>query len=521
MGIDARHPLYAHREPDWEQLEDVYEGERRVKERGLKYLRATSGMILDGMAVNQIGWKQYDAYRSRATFLTSMRDAVEAMVGVMHQKPPTIELPAALEEMRWNASLDGESLETLLRKINEQQLITGRLGLLVDIPSGRGPTDTLPYISVYRARAVINWDQGPRTDGTRGVELVVLDESAEVRGQDFTWTTKERYRLLTTQSLTPPMNPDDPKPAPVYRQAVFDKDSVPSDEQLKVPQVAGRQLDVLPFVFVNTADLVPDPDIPPLLGLSNTVLSHYRGDADYRQALFMQGQDTLVVIGDEDQGGSGTPIAPASDTRGGGAVAKSYRVGAGAHIALPKGGDAKFIGVDSAGLGEMRQAQEALKEDAASQGIRLTDTGEGETVASGEALRVRVAAKTASLKQIALAGAEALEQALEIAAIWVGANPDEVSVTANTDFANSEMTPEQLAALWGAKITGAPISRETVHNRMRAKGLTELTLEEELEKIEEEGPAPGGAGLGEPGVMPRGQQPDQQQQQPPARRPGA
>lgn len=500
MAIDARHPRYAYRLPDWEQLEHVYEGERAVKEAGVKYLRPTSGMILDGMAPSQLGYKQYDAYRSRATFLTSFRDAVEAMVGIMHQKPPKIELPEALEAMRYDATLEGESLETLLRKINENQLRNGRLGLLIDVPSGKGPLDAVPYISVYGALTIINWDQGPKNDGTRGVELVVLDESTDVRSADFTWVRNERYRLLTTQSLTPEVREDGTRPPAVYRQGLFEKDANVTDAGLSMPSVGGRALDRLPFIFVNSADLVPDPDLPPLLGLSNTVLSHYRSDADYRQALFMQGQATLVITGDEELGGSGMPIVPANPRQGGGTEPKSYRVGAGAHIALPKGGTASFIGAPAGGIAEMRQAQEALKNDAESQGIRLTDTGEGETAASGEALRVRVAARTASLKQIALACAEALEQALEIAAVWVGANPEEVSVTANTDFANSDMTPTELAELWAAKMAGAPISVETIHDRMSSRGLTKLTYEEELDRIKEEGVAfdlGGSPGLGE------------------------
>lgn len=507
MGIDAQHPSYAHRYPDWEQLDDVYEGERAVKAAGTKYLPATSGMVADGMSATQPGFLQYDAYRKRAAFPTSFRDAVEAMVGVMHLNPPKIELPDALEAMRYNATLDGESLEGLLRKINEQQLQSGRLGLLLDVPSGLSPAEIIPYISLYRARAVINWDKGAgglTPDARRGVEMVILDESRDERGHDFSWNRVCRYRLLTTTLLTPePVAEGARRPPPLYRQGIFEKDQTPTDADLKTPSVAGQTLDRLPFVFLNSADLNPEPDLPPLLGLSNRVLTIYRGEADYRQALFMQGQDTLVVTGDDDN--TTAPGTPVSATQ----PAKTYRVGAGATISLPKGGTAQFIGVQSTGLSEMREALENDRADADAQGMKLVDTGSdsgGGSAESGEALRVRVAAKTASLAQVAKAGAEALEELLEIAARWVGADPEEVSVEPNLDFAVNPMTAAELDQLTGAKNAGAPISWETIHEIMAARKLTKKTYDEEQEAIDEEEPV-GGLGLGVDLPRVPGQQP--------------
>lgn len=503
MAIDSQHPAYADRVDDWDQVSDVYQGERRVKEQGTKYLPATSGMHADGMGVTQAGFQQYDAYRKRARVPSSYKEAVEAMVGIMHATPPKIELPERLEGMRYRATRTGESLESLLRRVNEHQLKDGRVGLLLDVPTGQGPADALPYISLYTAKSMINWDVA-EIEGMEGEGpiMVVLDETGPRRRPDLTWEVASRYRFLTTTSLTP--EPGKTPPPPVYRYQVLAKDQMPSEENLVTPQIGGRSLDKLPFVFVNHSDLVPDPVQPPLLGLSNTVLGIYRGEADYRQALFMQGQDTLVVIGDEEAANqaSGTPVEV-------GATPKSYRVGAGASITLPKGGDAKFIGADSTGLSEMREALQNDRREASEQGISLTDTGGdvgGSSTQSGEALRVRVAAKTASLTQVAKTGGEAIEYLLELAAEWVGANPEEVSVEPNTDFADDAMEAAELAALQGAKAMGAPISRETIHENMQRRGMTKLTYEEEDAKIAEEEPM-GGTGLGEPGALPVGQQP--------------
>jgi hypothetical protein len=202
--------------------------------------------------------------------------------------------------------------------------------------------------------------------------------------------------------------------------------------------------------------------------LANLALAIYRGEADHRHALFMQGQDTLVVIG-----------APEED--------KTYRVGANATITVPIGGDAKFIGVSSQGLSEMRHNLENDKKIAAIRGAQLIDTTSRQRE-SGEALEIRVAAQTATLTQIAKAGAEGLKRILRIAAEWLGDNPSEVDVIPNTDFTAAEMSGKELVDLMTAKMLGAPLGKEEVHAIMRRRGLTNLTFEESMSKIEEEGP---------------------------------
>ena len=51
------------------------------------------------------------------------------------------------------------------------------------------------------------------------------------------------------------------------------------------------------YQIINSCDVVSDVDDPPLLDLGNACMTIYRSDADYRQNLFMQGQDTFVTIG--------------------------------------------------------------------------------------------------------------------------------------------------------------------------------------------------------------------------------
>ncbi len=480
MGVESKHPLYTEFNQDWAQLRDTYRGERIVKERGHAYLPPTAGMLADGAlnGTSSSGAKAYDAYRGRARFPELVRQAVETMLGVMHHKPPTIELPKKLEAMLERATLRNESLQMLLRRINEEQLITGRLGLLLEVPDSPGPV--LPYIALYQAEHIINWDDGARGNAElNSLNLVVLDESQEERINSFEWEDVKKYRVLVLGDI----NENEAQGTGVYSVGVFKDDGTFSQDALLEPSISGTTMDRVPFSFININDVVPTPDDAPLLGVSNLSLTIYRTEADYRQALFMQGQDTLVTIG---------------ALRGEG---EAVRVGAGATIDLPLDGDAKFIGVSSEGLSELRSALENdyTRGEQRANGLLETVSRSAE---SGEALRVRVSARTASLNQIALTGAFGLQEILRMAATWVGADPEEVIVTPNLDFVADRLPAAELTGYMASKGLGAPISLQSIHEQMQDRGLTSLTWEEELVRLQEE------ADAGLPGAIAAGTEDD-------------
>ena len=91
---------------------------------------------------------------------------------------------------------------------------------------------------------------------------------------------------------------------------------------------------------------------------------------------------------------------------------QQLRVGNKGVIDLRIGGDAKYIGISSAGLGEMRESLKADQEIASRFGVQFMDVGSARG-ASGEALRIRVAARTTTIQQIAVAAGAALEQCLK------------------------------------------------------------------------------------------------------------
>ncbi len=479
MSFETKHPQYLDVIDDYRTVRDTFKGERHIKEQAFLYLRATMGQLKDGAArnVRSTGWAAYESYRHRATFPEFVQEAAEALVGVMHSEPAVIKLPAALEPMRDNASRKGETLQMLLRKINEQQLLYGRYGLLADFPQDPffASQATTPHLVGYNAETIINWDDERMTEHAQNsLSFVVFNETIFTRGtqdiQDFEWNEERQFRVLQLM----PEDPEQPLSVtnPLVYTTVVENDGIL--QEAITPAFRGGTLEEIPFVFIGANDLNPEPDTIPLLKLANVALATYRGDADYRQALHMTGQDTLVIIGEE--------ITKDGDNVDEDAATE---VGAGAIIRLSpgEGSGAEFIGVESKGLGELSKSQEKLHARGNSMGARLLEP-RGSQAESGDALRIRVSASTAGLKTVALTGAEGLAAILRICARWVGADPNEVEVIPNLDFTQETPSPELLRALSQSLEGGIiPLSMEAIHKWMQDRNFTKFTFQEELDKI--------------------------------------
>ena len=477
MALDSVNPAYAAMLPEWQQLRDFVKGERVVKAKGETYLPATSGMNLDGMGVGGVGRKAYDAYVLRAVFPEYLSDALQIFMGMLHNKHAVIELPPELEPLRNKCTELGEPMELFLQRINLEQLTTGRVGVLLDFPKNPDPVAPMPFLALYIAEAVRNWDTGDATVENAKLRLVVLDESGLTLTSDFTWTTTSKYRVLQ-------LGKDDG----LYYQGEFiSQGGVPvyNETAMQAPNFRGKTLNEFPFTFINTNDFNPDVDEPPLIGLARLCGAIYRGEADYRQNLFMQGQDTLVVVGER----RATPLA--NNPLG---AEEPLRTGAGARIDLDIEGDAKYIGVSGDGLSEQRSAIENDRKRAESRSGQLIDAAKGDKE-SGTALRTRVGAQTATLNQIAKTGALALETLLKTAARWMGADESKVKVSPNLEFADYQMSGQDLVNMMTAKREGAPISMQSIHEMMVQGNLTRMDFPtefklsqaeaEELRKLEE------------------------------------
>jgi len=472
MAINEQHPQYSDIKAKLEKVEDAYEGEEQIKSKGTLYLPAAESHQLDGMESGQPGLKNYSAYLARTIFPDYVADAVEMAIGMMWQRDPVINLPEQMKDLLEVATLEGEGLKDLLRRINEKQLVSGRLGLMMDLPTEpANPAAVMPYIALYEGLSIINWNDSSKVDKDDTLNLVVLCETQPEIDAQFVWKDVEQYRVLkivddvdVTMSATLKVGQ--------YMQGLY-KEGENNFEynatEMMVPVYRGAPLEEIPFVFVNSKDNIVEPDNPPLLGLANLCLAIYRLEADYRQTLHMQGQDTLVIKGGlEAEDGDGTT-----------------RVGSGSKIEVDSDGDAKFIGVSSLGLTEQRQAIENDRSLAQTKTVQTKQENKGEEE-SGRSRKIRIAAETANLNQIALAGAAGLERILKMIARWIGAPEDQVEILPNLEFADVEIDGQSLVEIMTAKTMGLPISLQSIHKYITNKGLTEKTFEEEYDAMGDE-----------------------------------
>ena len=175
--LDSVNYEYLNMLPYWEKLDDLYRGEDYVKKAGVKYLPPSAGMIIDDMrSINSLGFKIYMAYLGRADYINHVKNAVDRYVGLCHQSSPTIQLPKEMEYLRDKATKDGQSLESLLRMINTEQVKLGRCGLFVDI-STDVTRDNKPYLAFYDAFSITNWNNSDNPFGYTDLNMLVLKET--------------------------------------------------------------------------------------------------------------------------------------------------------------------------------------------------------------------------------------------------------------------------------------------------------------------------------------------------------
>lgn len=462
------HPQFDEMLPLLEKVQDCFEGADFIKSKGIKYLPPTRSMIQDGYfsgtgnlqcddgQMRNKGVIDYASYLERAVFPTYVSDAVENYIGLLHKKPPVVKVNNKLKSLLKNLSNYGETVEEFLLRLNKEQLRSGRAGILVDINTETNK----PYLALYCGNSIKNWNDTIANSPYKRLNFVALDETGPVFDETTkSWVNqKQKVRVLSLIDNA-------------FCVSVGD-DILSATDFTKIT-CQGISINKIPFYFANSTTNRPEMEVPPLLKIANACLSIYRSEADYRRSLHLQGQDTLVVVG---------PRASDDDS--------PIRTGAGAAIIVDQGGDAKYIGVSSSGLAEQRSALEKDHEQASLASGQFVGTNKGNNE-SGDAMKTRIASRTASLLTIAIVGASALQDALRACGEFLGLSAEdvaEITVTPNLDFVKGAFSAQELIQLVTSRNSGAPLSLNTLHKYLVDYGVTDETLETELELISKEKP---------------------------------
>lgn len=456
--------------PRFRKMRDAIDGRPTIKDAGDRYLPKPPALL--SKDVDPDG-KKYKFLLSFAEFPEFTQTFLAGIQGLIHRKPPVIELPAKMEYLIESATPDGKSLQKLWEDLTREIFIVGRHGLLPEVYKDE------VYLCQYHAESIINWRAFKGASGVKP-SLVVLEEMHDETEISNIFDDREirYYRVLRLDPASgdyiEELYREENKIASNDTAATLEVMPVrltESDQEYPIrPSVMGKKFEGIPFVMVNAINLELEIGPIPLEPIADKALDIYRKSAAYNRALHNKSDPNIIRTGvTVDEGKSNTLI---------GGVIWDF--------ANPDA-TVEYLDLDGSAIPYQRDAIEDSFEEARAAAGRLIDS-QSKARESAEALQQRSVSQQVTTVSVINNAAQGLEQALKRIAGVLSVNPDEVKFEANLDFSVPVMTGKDANDLMEAKAKGAPISIPTIHNMFRSGGLTKKTFDEEQEEILQEDP---------------------------------
>jgi hypothetical protein len=412
---------------------------------------------------NKHGNAAYESYKKRARFPGITENLLRAMMGIATTFDSSWELPDYMEYLEDYATKKGKDLQCSYEWLLSETLQLGRSFILIDIC----PTSGLPYMSLYEAESVINWECNV-VDGTEVITVIEIEEIVtDPSAPPLSRETVRLHRILKLDNG-------------IYTHDIYIDGNL---SETKVPNYQGRPIGFIPIVPIGSNNIDIEPDPIPMLPIAETALQIYMKDADLSQAEFLSCNPTLVQTGVDDD--STTKV-----------------VGATVGISIPNP-EAKvyYPETDTSALEHVRSHIKELYEEAVSYGSSILGASK-KAAESAEALRMRHTASAATLSIIVDNVGSGVEMALRMIAIWMGYDEDinDIEFNPNKQFSRQIMTANEQQALLQARLAGE-ISQDTYLKNMKRASIIPADVSVEEEKILIEQSPPPGAHQGMNGVV--------------------
>ena len=450
----------------YDMIEDCLEGEYAVKAKKTTYLPQPNSS--DTSDANKV---RYADYLKRAIFYNVTARTADALVGQIFLRDPEIELPDLLGQIRENANGEGLDIIQLTKEACNYVLPFGRGGLLSDYPATEGIVTredliegrVRPTIRFYKPKDIINWET--KVIGSETVlTMVVLKETFERREtESFEVSEYEQYRALELMD-------DGCVKVSIY---VHDKEN----DQMNVDQVYtlcdynGDDFSAIPFTFIGSENNDAHIDRPPLYTMSVLNIAHYRNSADYEESLYFIGQPTLFI--------SGVTEDWVKDVWRG-----KLRLGARGVIPGPPDSSASLIQATPNSLA--KEGMDQKEQQMISVGAKLVERKSGVERKEKE-IEIEAAGDTSILTNIATNVEEAVVAALKFAAMFVGANEEEIKFNVNKNFDLTSLTAEELRQINEIADSDNPVlSFEERRAIVKRSGYAFQTLDEAKQAIAED-----------------------------------
>lgn len=433
----------------YRRILDCINGAKAVKDRGDTYLPRPNAA--DDSEDNHA---RYEAYLERAVFYPVTYRTVRALTGQIFLRDPQTTLPTSFEPLKLDANGENVALDQIAELLATHTLSLGRAGLHVDYstaPQGvsiadRNSGDYRPIILEYPGTEIINWRKAQR--GSRMVyTLVVIADEYLLSDDGFETKLGKQYKVLrlvpadyAAQQLAGLVSPEDY--GDLYDNAVLQAQSSASDVYMievwrsNVPETGdygvaevyypkgddGNFLNEIPFQFVGSEQNDDSVDQPPVEGMAELNLAHYRNSADYEESVFLIGQPTPYVSGVTQEWNE--------------QVLKGViQLGSRGVIVLPAGGTAGLLQAQPNTLA--KEAMDQKERQMVALGAKLVEQREVQRTAT-EA-EMESTADTSILAKIAGNVSNAMEWALKTCCIFTGDDPDTVTYTLNKEFDLTKM----------------------------------------------------------------------------------
>lgn len=432
----------------WDRLQSQYhlirdclDGEDAVKDQGQTYIPKPSGLSAE----------EYVSYVARGLYYGAPEATLRALVGLALRKDPVIKLPDRLEPMRLSATHDGAPLSILIEDCVREVLCMGRFGLLLDFPTDQTTVSTVPHIATFAAEAIEEYET-QYVNGKKVLTRVHLASDEDWDGSDVT------YELILEAGVYQ------------FRRFIRDQHQTRVDVgENHIPTVNGKPLTRIPFVMVSPEGLRFEDITPPFLALCKVAVSHLVNSCDRERAIFLTASPTPWISGN----------VPADKV--------PTSIGSGALWNLPEGCQVGMLEFKGAGVGAQKELMSEKIDAMATLGARMLSVTKvrNEDIATATQ-RTR---SELSLLHGAVANTEvAITRLLRVAAEWMGAVPDEVSVSMSRDFIEATLDAKQIEAqlkLWQA---GA-VSFQTLYENLQRGEVARADRPHDIEKdmIDEEG----------------------------------
>jgi len=467
MPINSEHPTYTAMKEKWSKCSDCNDGEDAVKQRGVVYLPLLTSM-------KSSSDPKYLAYKQRAMFYGATTRTVEGLTGMVSRKLPIIKVPPKMEPLLSDVTGTGINIYSFINNAIAEVTLKGRYSIHVD----RSDTGVgLPYLVGCSAERVVNWDYN--ADGH--LSLLVVEETESLRDKD------DVYKIVVRLNYREFYLEDG-----IYKVRLWkptDKKDEWKSEEI-APSKRGTPLKKIPQTFINPLGASEAIVNPPLLGMVNVNLSHYRTYADLEHGRHFTGLPTPYVTGVDMDDFAGVK-APETE----GAPPKpEFIIGSENILSLPRDATAGYMEFTGAGLTYLENAAKEKSDMMALLGARLLQNQKMAAEAA-ETAKINKSGDSSVMVSIATAVEDAMTKALQDIADWENIS-GEISVEINKDMLDSTIDPQLITALLGALQNGS-ISQETFLFNLKKGEVIEdgITVEEEIDRIVVQKPSLGGDGI--------------------------